>query len=117
MDQNNKELSFEDGEILVETEPISYEIKSIRADRSTPSRYPKKDKILGETILKNEEEGLQRVDSVITYEYTYSLIWGRGHGLLTGLPFKVFFPNNTHIDGRWAMPKTENKVEVALIDR
>lgn len=117
VDQNNKELSFEDGEVLVETEPISYEIRSIRPDRSSPARYPKKEKILGEAVLKNEENGLQRVDSVISYEYTYSLFWGKGHGLLTGLPFKVFFSNNTQIDGQWAIPKKENKIEVASIER
>lgn len=117
MDQTNKELSFEDGEVLVETEPISYEIRSIRPDRSSPARYPKKERVLGEAILKNEENGLQRVDSVISYEYTYSLFWGKGHGLLTGLPFKVFFSNNSQIDGQWAIPKKEKKVEVASIER
>lgn len=102
---------------MVETEPISYEIKSIRPDRSSAARYPKKEKILGEAVLKNEENGLQRVDSVISYEYTYSLFWGKGHGLLTGLPFTVFFSNNTQIEGRWAIPKKENKVDVASIER
>lgn len=116
VDENNKELSFEDGEVLVETEPTSYEIRSIRPDKSS-SRNSTNEKILGEAILKNEENGLQRVDSVISYEYTYSLSWGKGHGLLTGMPFKVFFSNNTQIDGQWAIPKKENKVEVASIER
>lgn len=117
VDQNNNELRFEDGEILVETEPISYELKSIRYDRSSPSRIPRKEIILGEAILKNEVSGYQRVESVISYSYNYSLYWGKGHGLLTGLPFVVSFPNNTKIEGKWSMPYEEEKVELAPIDR
>ncbi|KAJ8918184.1 hypothetical protein NQ315_014050 [Exocentrus adspersus] len=116
VDQNNYELQFEDGEILVETEPITYEVKSIKFDRFR-GRHPKSFKELGQAILKNEEKGLQHVASVISYKYEYSVFWGKGHGLLTGLPFVVILPNGTQTKGAWAVPRQEVKSEVAPIEK
>ncbi|KAJ8935068.1 hypothetical protein NQ318_009265, partial [Aromia moschata] len=109
VNESNTELQFEDGEILVETEPIEYEFKYVRFDRLR-SRHPKKQVVLGQTTLKNEVDGLQLVESVIGYEFNYSLYWGKGHGLLTGLPFTVYLTNGTKIDGRWGLPY-EKKVD------
>lgn len=114
VDQNNNELLFEDGEILVETEPIGYVFKSVRL---YPGRRPSTRKILGEAILKNEEDALQHVASVISYRYNYSLFWGKGHGLLTGLPFNITLPNGTSVKGVWAVPKEEQKSEVAPVEK
>lgn len=116
VDQNNNELQFEDGEILVETEPVRYEFKSIKLERFR-GRYPRTRKILGEAILKNEEDGLQHVASVISYKYNYSLFWGKGHGLLTGLPFSVTLPNGTQVEGQWAVPKEQEKSDVAPVEK
>ncbi|XP_018572054.1 protein unzipped [Anoplophora glabripennis] len=116
VDQNNNELQFEDGEILVETEPIAYELKSIKLERFR-GRFPRTQKKLGEAVLKNEEDVLQHVASVISYKYNYSLFWGKGHGLLTGLPFTVTLPNGTHVKGQWAVPKEELKSEVAPVEK
>jgi hypothetical protein len=115
VDQNNDELTFEDGEILVETEPISYELKAVKFDRIR-ARHPKKLRVLGHAILKNTETGVQRVDTVISYNYTYSMYWGKGHGLLTGLNFTVYLANGTK-RGNWALPKTEEIVETQTIEK
>lgn len=115
VDQNNKEIKFQDGEILVETEPISYEFKSVKFDRLR-SRYQRRRVILGETLLKNTELGTQRVDTVISYSYPYSLFWGKGHGLLTGLNFTVHLSNGTNLGGNWGIRRSEEVVATKPIE-
>ncbi|CAH0556536.1 unnamed protein product [Brassicogethes aeneus] len=114
VDQNNNEIEFEDGEILVESEPVRYEFKSLRF---VLRRSPKKKTILGKAILKNEVEGLQRVESVISYNYTHFLSWGKGHGLLTGLPFTVHLNNGTSLKGKWGISESAERIEMAPIER
>lgn len=116
VDENNSEISFEEGEILVETEPVAYEFKQLKF-RRTGRRFPKRKLTLAQTILKNDENGLQKVDSVMTYNYSYFLGWGKGHGMQTGLPFTVFLPNGSKVEGMWALPKSEDKVETVPVEK
>ncbi|KAF5300306.1 hypothetical protein FQA39_LY11163 [Lamprigera yunnana] len=117
VDQNNKQLEFEDGEILVETEPVAYELHGIKLDylRKRTNQNPI---VLGHVILKKEEEsgGVERVDAVISYKYNYSIYWGHGHGLLTGLPLVVRFRNGTNIKGQWGLSETSEKLETYPIE-
>ncbi|XP_060516606.1 protein unzipped [Cylas formicarius] len=115
VEQNNNEISYEDGEILVETEPIAYEFRNIKFLRSS-RRFPKKKRVLAHAILKNEEDGLQRVESVMSYNYTYSLNWGKGHGIQVGLPYTVFLPNGSQILGKWGILEKEEKVETVPVE-
>ncbi|CAG9831397.1 unnamed protein product [Diabrotica balteata] len=116
VDQNNIEIPYEDGEILVETEPKSYELKNITYAR-TNKRHPKKQRILGHAVLKNEETTFQKVESVISFSYHYNLFWGKGHGLSTGLPLLVNLPKGPQLKGSWALPHEEEKTEVVPIER
>ncbi|XP_050302082.1 protein unzipped [Anthonomus grandis grandis] len=118
VDENNTDIASEDGQILVETEPISYEIKNIRyKPAGRGRRFPKRKMVWDTTVLKNDESGVQKVESVMTYEYEYFLSWGKGHGLLTGLPFTVFLPKGDKVEGVWGLPKPEKRVETVPVDR
>nr|CAI5841631.1 unnamed protein product [Callosobruchus analis] len=117
VDQNNIEIHGEDGEILVEMEPVSYELKGIRFSKVKRGKHHRTQLELGHTILKNEEEGLQRVDSVISYTYQYRVEWVKGHGLITGLPITVYAPDGSRLEGVANVPKEENRTEVAPIER
>ncbi|XP_056648619.1 protein unzipped [Diorhabda sublineata] len=116
VDQNNIEIPYEDGELLIETEPISYELKNIKFARIN-KHHPKKQQVLGHAILKNEENTFQRVESVINYSYDYNLFWGKGHGLLTGLPLKVNLPSGNQINGSWALHYVAPQVELVPVER
>lgn len=112
------EVEFEDGEILVETEPIRYELSSIKFDkfRERVSREPR---ILGQTVLKNEDqstEEVSKVETVISYNYTYSLNWGNGHGMLIGMNFSVNLDNGSSINGRWGLSDTFVKVDIKPVE-
>ncbi|KAL3282742.1 hypothetical protein HHI36_005911 [Cryptolaemus montrouzieri] len=115
VDQNNKELKYEDGELLVEQEPIRYEFKHSKFDR-IKSKHTNHPKILGTTFLKNEEVGVQRVDTVLSYNYTHYMNWGKEHGLLIALPFSVDL-NGTKFNGKWGFPESVDKTEVVPIER
>lgn len=116
VDQNNKELKFEDGEVLVEQEPVKYEFKHIKFDK-LKSKHKYHPRILGTTVLKNEVEGEQKVDTVLSYNYTHFMDWGKNHGLLIALPFVVNMPNGPEYVGKWGISKSENKTEVVPIER
>lgn len=117
VDQNNKQLEFEDGEILVETEPVAYELHRVKLDyiRKRVNQQPV---VLGHVILKNEDDSgeVERVDTVISYKYNYSLYWGHGHGLLTGLPLVVRFHNGSNIKGQWGLAEVSEKLETRKIE-
>lgn len=116
VNQNNIEIPYEDGELLIETEPESYELKNIKFARIN-KHHPKKQHVLGHAILKNEENTFQRVESVINYSYDYNLFWGKGHGLLTGLPLKVNLPSGNQINGSWALHYMAPQVDLVPVER
>lgn len=61
---------FEDGEVLVETEPIYYQMKKVKFNR-WKKRVKVEPQVLGTATLTNTDEaseGIGRVDSVIGYE-------------------------------------------------
>lgn len=116
VDEKNNELNYEDGQLLVETEPIAYEFKSIKFKR-TGRRFPKKKLALAHTVLKNDETGLQKAESVMDYRYNYFLSWGKGHGILKGLPFSVFLNNGSKIEGMWGLAEPVQKVETVPVEK
>lgn len=116
LDQNNKELNYEDGDILVEKEPINYEFKNTKFN-NIKAKYKMKREVLGSTVLKNEIEGVQRVDTVMSYNYSHYIYWGKGHGLLVGNPFSVVLPNGTKIMGKWTISQTNQRFETVPIEK
>lgn len=117
VDQNDEQLEYEDGEILVETEPIGYEVTGIKLDYSR-KRSNQDSVVLGSVVLKNEygSEEVDRVDAVISYRYNYTLYWGHGHGLLTGLPVVIRLQNGSTLREQWGVPKTVEKLDTAPIE-
>lgn len=113
------EVEFEDGEILVETEPIRYELSSIKFDKFR-ERISREPRVLGQSVLKNEdqstEEEVSTVETVISYNYTYSLNWGNGHGMLIGMNFSVNLENGSVVSGRWGLSDTFVKVDIKPVE-
>lgn len=97
----------------METEPISYELTGLKFNnfRKKVKRHPC---ILGQAVLKNEaSDGPMQVDTVIAYETNYSMYWGQGKAMLTGLP-TIIRPNSTVIrdDIKWGIQETEDHKDV-----
>lgn len=92
-------------------------MKSFNHKRKRLSREPK---ILGSTILRNDNDSEFKVEAVITYESKYSLNWGSGSGVLKGLPTTIRFPNpevpNTTLfeSIKWGIVDVEDRNESAF---
>lgn len=67
---DNRVESFEDGEVLKETEPFSYQLKDVKFNRFR-ERINKTPVVLGRATLKNEDasdKDISRVDTAIAYK-------------------------------------------------
>lgn len=80
---------YEDGEILVESEPIRYELRDIKKDKWRTSITPN-ETILGTTVLTNTGEGSNTVETVISYKFNRVIYWGTVEGVGRGLPTQVY---------------------------
>lgn len=99
--------------MLVETEPVRYELTNVILDqrRRRPLRKPQ---VLASNVLSNAGATFPvHVDSALAYDSEYSLYWGQGKAILKGLPTSVRFANGTLIgDFKWGIPETEQRKNV-----
>lgn len=80
---------FEDGEILVESEPIRYELHDIKKDKWRTS-ITSNETILGTATLSNSDEGTNTIETAITYEFDKVIYWGTLEGVARGSPTEVY---------------------------
>jgi hypothetical protein len=102
-----------DGEVLMETEPVRYELMGLQFEewRKKVSRKPR---VLATKVLSNIAFiSPVHVDSALAYDSEYSLYWGQGKAILKGLPTSVRFANGTLIgDFKWGIPEMEQRKNV-----
>lgn len=79
---------FEDGEILVESEPTRYELRDIKKLQWSLKVVPNVT-VLGEAMLTNTGEYSNTVETVITYQFQKVVYWGTVEGVTRGLPTEV----------------------------
>lgn len=106
---------YEDGEVLVEHEPIRYELRDIKKDKFRTSLHPDP-RVLGSRVLANGEDHTMDVESVIDYTYDKIIYWGTIEGVARGLPTEVYEnpklpPVNLGPTG-WGFKINETKTEV-----
>lgn len=80
---------YEDGEILVEAEPIRYELRDIKKDKWRTQITPN-ETVLGSVVLSNTGEGSNIVEAAVTYKFSKVIYWGTVEGVGRGLPTEVF---------------------------
>lgn len=103
--EDGAEKEYEDGEILVETEPVRYEMEKVNMNKWR-AKYQRENVVLGSTILRNEDipeengdkNDFSRVDTVIAYFHNSTTSWGHGHAMLAGFPVVVTWENGTEMD-------------------
>lgn len=111
--QNGDVQEFSDGEVLVETEPVRYELTGLKFDLWR-KRQVRKPRVLATNVLSNAGATFPvNVDSALAYDSQYSLYWGQGKAILKGLPTTVRFANGTLIDEvKWGIPETGQRQDV-----
>ncbi|XP_058463256.1 protein unzipped [Malaya genurostris] len=109
-------LEHETGEILIEIEPVQYELRNIKLNKIR-SVIKKNITNLGSTILSNEEDITNQAETVITYDYVKITYYGRQPGVGNGVPTKVIDPRTQQpVDMYWGVELTERKFETKAIN-
>lgn len=110
---------YEDGEVLIEHEPVRYELRDIKKDKIRTSKHPDP-RVLGSTVLNNNADHTTAVDSVISYTYDKIIYWGTIEGVARGLPTEVYenpkLPPVSLGPTGWGFKINETKTEVRSHD-
>nr|XP_029730996.1 protein unzipped-like [Aedes albopictus] len=109
-------VEHEKGDILVEIEPVKYELRNIKLNKLR-TEIKKNTTILGSTILSNIEDMTNQAETVITYDYAKVTYYGRQLGVGNGVPTKVIDPRTQQpVDIFWGVELTERKFETKAIN-
>lgn len=104
---------FEDGEILIESEVIKFELRDIKKDKLRTSVAHNRT-ILGTAVLTNDAEYNNMVETVISYVYDKVIYWGTCEGVARGLPTEVFENGKSPFAVGWGMRSVEKTTEVCM---
>lgn len=105
---------FEDGEILIESEAIKFELRDIKKDKFRTT-VAHNHTILGTAILTNDvtnDEYSNMVETVMSYVYDKVIYWGTCDGVARGLPTEVFESGKRPFSVGWGLRFDETKTEV-----
>lgn len=107
--QEGIEKEYAEGEVLVETEPESYELASLNL-LTSKERVQRERVALGSGVLINVGSAAAKVDTAITYDTNYTLYWGQGKAMLKGLPTILRAPNGTILgEIQWGLTEKEER--------
>ncbi|XP_070170373.1 beta-pore-forming protein unzipped [Polyergus mexicanus] len=113
VNEHGKEESAKTGDLLVETEPIRYELSAVKLN--WPKRRdvkPRISRILNNVTITNHGEGPASLAEACTYTYKYAVYWGRRHAILNGLSTTITLANGTSLPNiTWGMRDEENRTE------
>jgi len=113
--QDDSTLDVDKGEILVEIEPIAYELE-LQADDDVRKVENVQVVELGSATLRNQEDTPGLVATELAYVANSSMYWGkpRSKAMITALPTKVRYQNGTAGKNfKWGIVTKESKQELA----
>lgn len=98
------------GRVLVEHEPVMYELTIIKLTEKRKKVLRQERKILGEVILRNDNDKQMKAESKIAYKWNYDSWWGQGKAMLKGRNTTIYFTNSSEAESiMWGMPHQEEK--------
>jgi len=113
LSQNGKEESAKFGELLVETEPIRYELSAVKLNWYKKRDIKRVPRVLNEATIINREAEPVKLAEACVYKYKYTVYWGRRHAILNGLSTTITLINGTSLPNiTWGMRHEENRTEV-----
>ncbi|KAH8401048.1 hypothetical protein KR009_002703 [Drosophila setifemur] len=109
--ENERERYYDDGEVLVETEPFRYELRDIKLDRIRTDLRENLTE-LATRRLENLGDKYSTVETVLSYSFDYNQYWGSHDGVARGLPTKIFEKDvAVPAEINWALKHTEVRSE------
>lgn len=104
---------YEDGQILVEAEPIRYELRDIKTDKLRTQTF-RNTTLLGSTTLANDEEISNLIETVISYKFEKVQYWGTLEGVSRGMPTKVYETGKAPAEFNWGVKESVTKIDVSM---
>ncbi|XP_075165667.1 beta-pore-forming protein unzipped [Haematobia irritans] len=113
--EGDRQQDYDEGEVLIETEPFRYELKDIEIKTNQMTTAVNVTE-LASGILANKIDKYILVETVLSYEYDYKQYWGTHEGVARGLPTKVF-ENATESPAeiRWALKSVDKRMETKSV--
>ncbi|XP_011159117.1 protein unzipped [Solenopsis invicta] len=112
VNEDGKEESAKTGDLLVETEPIRYELSAVKLNWSKRRDMKRVPRVLSELTIVNNGPRPANLAETCTYTYKYSVYWGRRHAILNGLNTTITLMNGTSLPNiTWGTPYFENRTE------
>ncbi|XP_012216217.1 protein unzipped isoform X2 [Linepithema humile] len=111
--ENGKEETATCGELLVETEPIRYELSVVKLNwYKKHDIKPRVSRVLNEVTIVNRGTQAAKMAEASTYSYKYTIYWGRRHAMLNGLDTTITLFNGTSLPNiTWGTRHEENRTE------
>lgn len=111
--QNGKEESAKAGELLVETEPIRYELSAVKLNWPKKRDIKRIPRILSEVTITNRGAVSANMAEACTYMYKHLLYWGRRHAILNGLNTTITLATGQSLPNiTWGTRDVENRTEI-----
>ncbi|XP_001603588.2 protein unzipped [Nasonia vitripennis] len=115
--EDGTEGTADNGQVLVETEPIMYELNAVKLNQQRKVLAKREERILGQATIKNEASSPGMMAEAFSYSYLYTLYWGQGHAMIKGLNTTVSLLNKTRLnDVDWGIPIKENRTNVHTVE-
>ncbi|KYM99646.1 Protein unzipped [Cyphomyrmex costatus] len=112
VNEKGEEESAKSGELLVETEPIRYELSAVKLNWSKRRDIKRVSRILNEATIINRGAEPANLAEACIYKYKYSVYWGRRHAILNGLSTTITLINGTSLPNiTWGTRDDENRTE------
>lgn len=110
--QYGKEETTQSGELLVEIEPIRYELTGVKLNWPKKRNMKRTPRVLAKAAITNARAEAANMAEACTYSYNYSVSWGRRHAMLTGHNTSITLVNGTSLPSiNWNMPSKENRTD------
>ncbi|XP_017752376.1 PREDICTED: protein unzipped [Eufriesea mexicana] len=105
------------GDVLVETEPIYYDLTRVKLNWPKKRVIKRTPRVLGEATITNNGPEAANMAQAFAYTYKYSMYWGQGHAILKGLNTSITLTNGTALPKiMWGTKETTNPTDVYTVE-
>ncbi|ALC42815.1 uzip [Drosophila busckii] len=113
--EQQEERNYDEGEVLIETEPVRYELRDIKLDRlRTLIRDNLTELATGQ--LENLGDTYNTMEKVMSYSFDQLQYWGSHEGVARGLPTKIYEKDaSTPSEINWALKRGEKRPETKVV--
>ena len=113
MFQEKQGRTSENGQVLLEIEPIRYELNSVELNVKKQQVYKSEREEIGTTVIKNTGTRQEVFAEAYSHAYTYTCYWGQGNAIIRAHNISIKLPGGRRLpDISWGIEYKEQRVEL-----